>query len=332
MATWDERQFRQSLSDKEIHPLYLLYGEEVFLLDEAVKGLKAQALGDGLEDFNFNVFYGRDKETSQVRDVIETLPMMAQRRVVILKEAQDCKEADFAELLPVIEQPVQSTTFIIVAAKIDKRKKFFKNFQKHGVMVEFRKPFENQIPAWIKYIAQKHSLNIDDPKANLIQQMVGSNLLSIDNEMRKLAQYKGESSQVEFEDIHNVVSHSRVDNVFQLTEAIGSKDRAGALVCLANLLENGQNEVGALSLITRHIRILATIKQAMSEGFAGAKLSAKAGVPHFFLKKYVSQSQQWKMGKLQFIYKALLDTDRALKSSPLSSHIWLENLIIRTCS
>ena len=336
MDAWDEKKFSDSLAQGKIFPLYFLYGEEVFLLNEAVNDLMKAALGDGLGDFNLNLFYGQDATPEKIRDAVETLPMMAQRRVVILKEGQDLSDRDMEDLLPVILEPVQTTTFIIVSEKVDKRKKFFKEILKTGVVVEFRKPFEQQIPAWIKYIAQKHDLIVGDSEALILHQIVGSSLLSIDNEMRKLNQYLGPktkvSARVSTEDIHQVVSQTRVDSVFDLANAIGARDQAGALVCLANLLDHGQNEVGALMLITRHIRILGLVQQGLREGLSGPKLCAKAGVPQFFLKKYVEQSRHWPIDKIENTFQALVDTDRALKSSPISSHIWLENFVIRTCS
>lgn len=332
MAVWDEKKFNQSLTQNNVNSLYLLYGEEVYLLDEAVNSLMRTALGDGLRDFNLSVFYGQEASGGQVRDAVETLPMMAQRRVVILKEGQDFKAKDYELLSPVIQNPVESTTFIIVSTKVDKRKRFFKEFEKSGVVVEFRKPYENQVPAWIKFIGQKHGLAIGDSESLILNQLVGSSLLSLDNEIRKLSQYLGDRKSVTAKDIHQIVSHSRVDSVFDLANAIGDRDQASALVCLANLLEHGQNEVGALALVTRHVRILATLQEGMKEGLAGVKLSARAGVPQFFLKRYMDQCRRWTPQKINKTYEALLDTDRALKSSPLSSHIWLENFVIRTCA
>lgn len=332
MPVWDEREFNTKLEKGQIENLYFLYGEETFLLDEALRKLKETALGDGLADFNLSTFYGKDADVTSLQEALETLPMMAQRRVVILKDAQDFKDKNWEELSSLIEEPVDTTTWICISTKIDKRKKLFKNIQKKGIVCEFRKPFENQIPSWIQYIAKRQGLQIGMQESQIVHQVVGANLLAIDNEMKKLAQYMGDRQNVTIEDIAKVVSQSRIDSVFSLTDAIGARDRAGALECLANLLEHGQNEVGALALITRHVRILAGLQQAKEEGLRGGKLSQRVGVPAFFLKKYEAQSQRWSPAKLRSTYQALLETDRALKASPVSSHIWLENFVIKTCS
>ena len=157
-------------------------------------------------------------------------------------------------------------------------------------------------------------------------------MTDLNAELLKLSQYLGDRNEVTTEDIVKVVSHVKMDSVFELTDAIGSNDRARALVNLANLLDQGQNEVGVLSLIGRHVRILQLVNDGIKEGLSGQRLSARAGVSPFFLKQYVEQSRYWNRGKIERTFRALLDTDRALKSSPVSSGIWLENFIVETCS
>jgi DNA polymerase-3 subunit delta len=289
------------------------------------------ALEDGAADFNMDSFYGQSIEGSRIRDVAETLPMMARYRVVIVKEAQDLTERDFEELVPLIEQPVSSTVLIFVCSKIDKRKRFFKSLLKGSINIEFKRPYENQIPSWINYIAQKHGLQIDPDEVVLIHDMAGSNLQDLNGEIKKLAQYLGERKHVEPQDILQVVSRLRADSVFDLTNAIGNNDRARALVCLANLLDHGENEVGVLALISRHVRILKGVRDGLDEGLSGAKLSGRVGVPPYFLKDYMEQTRYWPQPKLERTVQALLDTDKAIKSSPVSAHIWLENFILRTC-
>jgi DNA polymerase-3 subunit delta len=142
----------------------------------------------------------------------------------------------------------------------------------------------------------------------------------------------GKKKQVEVEDVMKVISHAKIESVFDLTNAIGRKDRSAALISLVRLLESGQNEVGALLLISRHMHILANIKQGMKQGLSGPRLCAKAGIPNFFLKQYQAQCGLWREDKLNQTFEALHNTYKALKSSPVSSHIWLENFIVQTCS
>jgi DNA polymerase-3 subunit delta len=330
-AGWSPQDLGNSIRKKELYPLYFLYGDDTFLLREALAELEKMALGEGLRDFNLNTFYGDEAEGAELRDAIETLPMMAAARVVVLKEAQSLKEREWDALMPLIERPLDSSTLICVANKIDKRKKYAKRFLENGVVVEFKRPFESQIPGWIATLAKRRGLRMGAEAVGALHEIVGSNLADLDAEVAKLAQYVGEREEALVEDVMKAASRARVDSIFELTDAIGSDDRARALTCLANLLDQGQSEVGALALVSRHVRILKTVSDGMREGLAGQKLGARAGVSPYFLKAYVDQSRRWSDRKIEQTFRALLDTDRALKSSPVASHIWLENFIIQTC-
>lgn len=331
-ATWTPEKLHTTVSRGEVFPLYCFYGDETYLIDDALKAVEGLAIGDGLRDFNLNTFYGSEVDPMQIRDAVETLPMMAQVRVVVVKDAHELTDKEWDLLMPLVEEPVPTTALILTATKIDKRKKHFKRFMEKGVLIEFKRPFDNQIPDWIRIIAKKHDVKLTADAVDVFHQLVGSNLQDIDAELLKLRQYLGEKKQPSVDDIVKVVARVRLDTVFDLTDAIGRNDRARALDCLVNLLDNGQNEVGILALISRHVRILKLVNEGLKEGLAGQKLSSRAGVSPYFLRNYVDQAKAWNDRKIERTFQALLDTDRALKSSPVAPHIWLENFIIHTCS
>jgi DNA polymerase-3 subunit delta len=332
MADFSPQALDQTLTKGEIYPLYYLYGDETFLIEDALARLTDTALGEGLKDFNLNTYYGGEVDAAQIRDAVETLPMMAQVRVVIVKDAQDLTDKEWELLAPLVDNPVPTTAFICVATKVDKRKKFIKAFMAKGVVVEYKRPYDNQIPDWIRSIGKKYGLTLDSEAVSTMHQLVGSNLQDIDGEMLKLSQFMGQNKKVASDDVLKVVSRLRIDSVFDLTEAIGRNDRARALTCLANLLDHGQNEVGVLALISRHVRILKLVADGLREGLSGPKLASRAGVSPYFLKSYVDQARAWSDRKIEHTFQALVDTDRALKSSPVASHIWLENFVVQTCT
>jgi len=311
--------------------LILLHGEEDYLIRDALDTIVEEALQGSVKDFNFDVFYAQVDETLRVRDAVETLPMMAERRVVVFKECQHLRSKDYDLLLPVVETPVDTTVFVLIATHIDQRLKFFKRFAENGKIIKFTRPYDNQMSMWIDKIANRNNIKLSGEANELLQRMVGTNLIDIDNEIKKLAQYLGKKTSADIEDIKSVVSTIRTDTVFQLANAIGSNDRSLALTCLANLLEHGESPLGILALISRHIRILTHVRDGLSEGMSYGQLSSKVGVPSFFMKQYVDQSQRWTENKIRQTYMALMQTDRALKSSPLTPHIWLENLILNVC-
>lgn len=331
MALIDAQKFYRDLEKGELAPLYFLFGEEPYLLNQSVDRFKYAVLTEGAIDFNYSLFYASDADISSVRDAVETLPMMAPKRLVILKEAQDLTDKEWSALDTLITTPVDSTVFVLLASRVDKRKKQIRLLLEIADCVEFKKPFENQIPGWVKHIAGTMSLDIAPEAILLLAKLVGSHLTEIEAELRKLADFVGERKRIEVGDVAQVVSRSKEENVFDFTKAVGESDRVRALEHLVHLLDQGQSEVGIVSLLARHMRILLTVKRGLEQGLTGGKLAQFAQVPPYFLDNYVLQCRLWTVKKLEQTLVVLAETDKALKSSPLSSHIWLENLVLKVC-
>ncbi len=327
----DLRLLQVNLSKSKPQSLYFVFGEELYLVDESVKLLKSAVLTGGAVEFNFDQYYASDSKPSQVRDAVEMLPMMCDRRLVILKQAHLLKEKDWAELMPVLQNPTESCVFILVAEKVDRRKKYFKTLQKAATLVELKKPYDNQVLQWVQYIANNNELSLGRNEAALIQQLVGNNLTEINSEIQKLKQFVGEASGVSQEQILKVISKSRVDSIFDLTDAIGEKNKIKALSSLSSLMDNGQNEVGALMLIARHVRILSKVKVEQKKGSSSQQMMQVVGVPNFFLKRYITQANAWSEERLVGAFDHLHEVDIKIKTSKVPPRVWLENFIFKTC-
>ena len=176
------------------------------------------------------------------------------------------------------------------------------------------------------------NLKISNDAIHRLHRLVGNNLTELENQIFKIQDYIGEKTEITLEDVNTVVSVSREENVFDFTKAIGQKDRVKALEQLVNLLDQGQNEIAIVSLVARHMRVLLTVRSGLDQGIGGAKLAHLANVPSFYIESYCDQAKLWPVKKVEEALTVLHETDKALKSSPLSAHIWLENLVLKSCS
>jgi DNA polymerase-3 subunit delta len=331
MMTLDLRKLQQRLEKQTPSPVYVLCGDESFLVEESIRLLKSKVLSDASVDFNYNSFIAGESSGADVRDSVEMLPMMGARRLVLLRNAENLKERDWEALYDVIERPVDSTVFVVACETMDKRKKPYKKLSQSSVWVDLNRPYENQMPQWIEYLCYGQGLSVSGEAISLLLQFVGTNLTELDNEIKKLKSYLGDRQQITEQDVLQVVSRSRVDRIFDLTDAIGTRDKAKALTLLAHLLEQGQSEVGAVALLNRHFRILSQLKALAPTGLSGPKLCSKVGIPQFLLNNYMSQARLWTEAKFSRMFSLLALTDKALKSSSVAGHIWLENLILKAC-
>ncbi len=330
MANWSFSQFHSILSQNKVEPFYGLIGDEGYLIEQSIHLLRKNLLQEGAEDFNYNAYFGDEVDMDEVRNVAETLPMMGERRLIILKNAHLLKADQLEKLLELTSIPIETTVIVFVFHKIDQRKKVFKDLLKAITVVDMTTPKEREISMWIQQIAQSYSKKISPQCAVLLQQLVGNRLIDLDNEIRKLSLYIGERNAVEPQDIDAIVSRSKMDSVFELTDAIGSGKTEKALQTLQQLLDQGESEVGMLAMITRHIRLLLFTQEGLAQDLPPSQLSSYVGVPPFFMNPYVKQAQVWSNRKIKSIYNLLLKTDKSLKSISISPRIFLENLILKS--
>lgn len=332
MALMDQQKLYKDLESKKFHSVYFLFGDEPYLLNQCVNRFKYAVLDESTMDFNYSVFHAGHADINTVKDTVETLPVFTAHRLILLKNAHELKDSELIQLEPILENPVDSSVFVIFAEKIDKRKKAIKILLDKAHCVEFKKPFDNQIPQWISYLCQNFDLKITTDAIHRLHRLVGNNLTELENQIQKIQQFLGSKKNIDISDVNAVVSFSREESIFDFTKAIGQKDRVKALEQLVSLLDQGQNEVGIVSLLARHVRLLLTVRSGLDQGIGGAKLASLAQVPSYFIESYCDQARLWPQRKLEEALIVLQETDKALKSSPVSSHIWLENMVLKSCS
>ncbi len=332
MALLDQQKLYKDLESKKFQPIYFLFGDEPYLLNQCSQRFKFAVLDESAVDFNFSSFYAGDTDLSTVKDAVETLPVFTSRRLVILKNVHELKDSQLNQLQPLFENPVESTVFVLLAEKVDKRKKVIKTLLDRAFCVEFKKPYENQIPQWISHLCQNINLKITKDAIHRLHRLVGNNLSELENQIFKIQDFMGDKTLIELADVNSVVSFSREENVFDFTKAIGQKDRVKALEQLVSLMDQGQNEIGIVNLLARHMRLLLTVRSGLDQGIGGTKLASVAQVPSYFIESYCDQARIWPVRKIEDALVVLHETDKALKSSPLSSHIWLENMVLKSCS
>lgn len=321
------KQIEKAIETREFPPLLLFYGEEPYLIDQAVKYVKACVLEGGSVDFNWRSFEAGEAEAAAIKDEVETLPMMASHRAVLVKEVSDLREGDWAFLSPILENPVPSTVLMLTATKLDKRKKTIQSLLSSSLSVEFKKPYENQIGGWIRHIGKGLGLEIESQALEVFHRKVGNSLIEIEGELRKLRSYLGERTEITLEDVEASVSDRREENIFSLAGVMAVGDHGGALIQAAKLLEQGESELGIVALTARHFRILAMVQIGMSQGMSGAKLASHAQVPPYFLNDYQRQVKAWTLARIEKALIVLSETEKALKSSPLSGGIWIDHMI-----
>ena len=317
---------------KPLYPIYFVTGKDVFFTSEIKKTLIKHALSGKMTDFNFDEMSAEETKAPDLLSRLETLPFMSKRRLVFFNHAEKLKENDWKQLSLFLSQPSRHAVVCFFFDKKDARKKHFKLLQKKGLGLLAESPKEWDLSPWIDFLAQKEEVAFAPSARALFTDLVGANLMEMKIEMKKLKQYIGEEKRISQQDVINCVSHLKTQSVFHLADAIGKKDTVQALNCLIRLLEQNQNELGALAVLARHIRILSRLKEGKEQKLNKTQLARFAGISPYFLNNYLNQAQAQTLRHIQMIASALLETDKALKSSPLSADLYLKSFILKVCS
>ena len=327
------KELKNQLASKNFQSVYVLWGEEAFLQNKSIQIITDSVITTPEQkDFNYHVFYAKEHSPRQIQEAVQTLPVFSPYRLVICRHSQLFKEADWDVLQPLIKQPVSSSILVFVLSHLDRRKKSSKFLMEHGFVVKNQLDSQKDVSRWVQWLGLQHRLQFAEGAKELLIQQAGPSLMGMDNELKKIKSFLGNRSLITEKDILEVTARVRPENIFSFAEAIGRRDLKKSFQLMVNLLEDQENEISLLALVFRHIRILSQVKEGMENGLRTADLSAKVGVPSFFLKDYIKQISLWDHKKLAQVTEILYDTDKALKSSPLSSHIWLENFVLKACS
>src|ERR1044072_9402394 len=149
MITWDLRKLQKHLESHTPAPLYVLAGDEEYLVEEALKLIKSKAVEPGTIVFYYDSCYATETKAIQVVDAAQMLPMMSPRRLVIFRNVDDLKDKEWEELFDILESPVDTTTLVLTCEALDKRKRAYKKLSETAVWVELKRPYDNQLPEWI---------------------------------------------------------------------------------------------------------------------------------------------------------------------------------------
>ena len=210
----------------KIKPIYFLMGEEPYYIDKITEYLEENLLTEDEKGFNQMVIYGRDTTIEDVVANAKRYPMMAERQVVIVKEAQELSKT-IDQLEKYAENP-QPTTVLIFAYKyksLDKRKKVTKTLEKHGVVYESKKMYENQVGQWIKRVLQARDYNIEPKAMAMLVEFLGNDLSRIANELTKLEIILPKGSTITPNHIEENIGISKDYNFFEFSDAIIEKNR-----------------------------------------------------------------------------------------------------------
>lgn len=293
-----------------IKPIYFLMGEEPYYIDRITEYLENSLLSEDEKGFNQVVLYGRDTSIDEIVANAKRFPMMAERQVVIVKEAQDL--AKTIDKLEAYAQNPQPTTVLVFAYKyktLDKRKKVTKTLEKHGLVYESKKMYENQVGQWINRVLQGRGYSIE-PKANaMLVAFLGNDLSRIANELNKLEIILPKGSTITPNHIEENIGFSKDFNVFEFRKAIGEGNKAKAHQIATYFAQNAKDNPMVVVNGQVFSFFSALLQYHGLKDKSPGNVAKTLKVNPYFVNDYIEASKRFPMRKVSAIVAALRAID-----------------------
>jgi len=321
-------ELKSTFLRKAFHPIYLFWGEEDFLIDEALESLIDNAVEEATKSFNLDILYGSEVDVRSIVAYAASFPMMAERRVVIVREFDKLSNKD--ALLPYAEHPSSSTVLVLVAGRPDFRLTFFKAAKKLAAVVEFKRLYENNIPGWITERVEGLGKAITPEACQIMLSYVGRSLREIQNEIDKIFIFVDGKKVVEAIDVTAVVGMSKQYNIFELQKAIGHRNLSRSLEVLEGMLNVGENPVGIIVMLTKYFQKLCQIHELRNTEGSAQQIPALLQISPFFMKEYMDAAGEFSANQLDKCFVTILEADEELKSSAKEARL-IMTLMLHQC-
>lgn len=293
-------------------PIYFLMGEEPFYIDAISKYIEQNVLSEAEKGFNQMVLYGRDVSIEEIVENAKRYPMMAEKQVVIVKEAQDLSRT-IENLLSYALNP-QPTTVLVLCYKyktLDKRKKLAKTIVEKGILFESKKMYEDKIPDWIRRVLAGRGYTITPKASQMLVEFLGDDLGRISNELEKLQLIIKPGDQITPQLVEENIGISKDFNNFELQNAIGERDIKKAFAIVQYFSQNPKNNPlpMTIALLYGFFSKLLKYHALTNKGEAAKAL----GVHPYFLKDYHTAARNYPMKKVSSNISVIREIDMKSK-------------------
>lgn len=315
------------------------YGAERFLRDEFIGGLIDKWVDPELRDFALIRYDLAETPLDAVLEEAETIPFMAERKLVIaanavfLTGAKDPSKAEHRpeRLLAYLASPAPHTQLILTvdADKLDERKKLVKALKEKKALKAFTPLSAEELPGWTERRAAKHGIRLERAALDRFLLYTGGQLQAMEAELTKLAVFAGQDAEIRLETVEGLVARSAEQNVFLLMEDIVARRFDKAMDQLHELLKQKEEPIKLLMLMARQFRMILQVKDLYAQGYSQQQTAALIGSHPYPVKLAADQGRAYSAEQLKRVLTDLANLDYAIKSGQTDKVLGLELVLLK---
>lgn len=321
------------IKNGNIRPIYFLMGEEPYYIDKLSDYIDQNLLSEEEKGFNQTVLYGRDVSIEDIVSTCKRYPMMAERQVVIVKEAQELSRT-IDKIESYAENPTPTTVLVFCYKykTLDKRKKVTKLLEKNGLVYESKKLYDNQVGEWIKRVLSGKGFTIEPKASAMLVEFLGTDLSKINNELEKLQIILPKGSTITSKHIEENIGFSKDYNVFELRKAIGERNQIKAYKIAKYFAENPKDNPMVVTTSLVFSFFLQLLQYHGLKDKNPKNVASVLKVNPYFLKDYDVALRNYPMKKVSAIVAALRDIDvksKGVGANSMPQHDLLKELLVK---
>ncbi len=316
-------------------PVYVLYGPEVLLKERFVQTLLTRLLPPGLRDLNLEVLHGDATDPGDLAARCLTLPALAPRRVVLVRGAERLPASAWPALGTALTPPPESACLLLLLAterdRLEGPPKRFAESVPGAVAMAFAPLREGEARTWLREEARRLGKRLTPEAAGLLVSLLGPETQRLAAELEKLTLFIGEAEQIEAGTVEALVGEERVRRIFELADAVASRDLEAALHLSRRLLALGESPLALLGMLARQLRLLLRAQESLVAGKRGADLARELGLQPFLGPRLEAQARQVSPAWVEGGLKRLARLDAELKGGRRDGALSLDLAYLDLC-
>ena len=335
----------RNIKDKNFENIYLLYGREYYLIDNAIKNFK-ESLNESMIDFNLDVLDGKEVLLDQLQSSIETLPFMDDKKITIVKDFELLKgkrknfsEGDEKYFIDYLDNISESTVLVfVVYGEVDKRKKIVKKIQEKGIVFNCDKISDMDLFKWTKRKFEGFGAVIENAQVMYFIESQGyrdknsdKTLSDLENEIIKISSFVGKGNKVTNEVIDRLSQKKIENDIFKLIDYIGEKNSSNAIKILNDMISEGESVLGIFAMISRQFKIVMQVRQLQISGSSVNDIGEKLNLRQFVVNKALKQSRNFSDEMIIDMLNFILENDFKIKNGLIKDTLAIEILVSKYC-
>lgn len=310
--------------------VFLFIGGDTYSKEKAIRKLGDSFLDSSARELDLKVFRGAQAHAREILDNLSTIPFLASRRLVIVKEFEKLSAEDRSRLAEYAKKP-SKTACLILDSRDESILEDFRKISRQVAVKIFGEPTGSDLALWIKRFVSENGKSIEPGAIEFLKEAKVDSISQLSNELEKLVSFVGSREVIKASDVEELVGQNLVASVFDLTNAIEANMVDEALKVVSSLLTGGKKHFEIIGLLSWHVKRLLKAKTMQLKGCTDTYIANTLRINRKYFGRFFAQVKALKLAAIKSQMRILLDADLNIKRSKLDPALVLECAIIRLC-